>query len=197
MGYPQKLLPKKNFAIIDDKISYLNKLYLIRHTPKKSKEIGRTHELPQYSLNLLGIFKTKHSKIKLKNPNSPYSDYWLSGDKNLRPKWNEIKRDSKRGEIYFKFSEVNNFPFPIESGKQFSKYNLALKHKPTKCNFWHFEIKWYDDNDNEVVIDTSGKKPKIRGVPKLVSSLMRNLYKELGIYEKPKKIPQLPVKYYK
>lgn len=209
MGYPQKLLPKKKYTFINRHIDYLNKLYLVRHIPSNAKkpnpsisisELGRTAQLPQYSLNLLGIFKVKHSKIRIDpKVTGKYSDYWSSGDIAARPRWNEIRLDSDRGAIFFKFSIVNDYPYSTCLGSTKYQFTLCLRHKPTKCNFWHFEIKWFDViNKKEVEVEKNSKgQLKIRNVPKSISTLMRTLYTQIGDKEKPKKIPKLPVRFYK
>ena len=207
MSYPNKLLPKRYFKLLEsDKLKDKN-LLLIRSTPDKdildnlgqikTKAIASpTSNIIGYSINLLGVFRIKHSKIEInKVVRSLYTSNWSPPQDFLRPKKNENRIIKEKGFFTLKFEKIHNYPYPITHPNTGISYNFLckLEHKPTKSNYWHFELHWFDENGERVIVE----KGKIRGVPKMISSSMREMFKMVGKVNKPKKIKKLSVKYYK
>lgn len=209
MAYPNKLLPKESYRLISNNTINGKGFFIGRKTDdqdildpvtgliKTAVVSKQTKYLIGYSINLLGVFRVRDSKIEIrKKARSGFHTSWKPGGKFFRPQKQEYSINKRSGLFFMEFNKVNNFPASIlqqSTGVQF-QFICKVDHKPTRCNFWHFEIHWENKNNGaRVHIDNN----KIRGVPKTVASQMRDVIKILAVTNKPRKIKKLSVKIYK
>ncbi len=208
MSYPNKLLPKRIYSILDSNIFRSEGFYLLRHTPSKKLIDENTDMLLNnaiclqsshiigYSLNLMGRYTIKHSKIEINHDfKKVFNSDWEPCELSLQPKKGQYRYDESKGFFFIDFNSIHNYPYSKTHPETAIKYKYIckLEHKPTKCNFWHFELHWYDSDGNKIKIE----KGKIRGIPKKIYSDFRNLFKLFGKTTKPRNIKQISVKHYR
>ncbi len=161
MPYPQTLLPKKQFKKIEcDLSAYL----LIRKTLTKdiinpSTETLRDEvitlseiHLIDFSTNLLGHFELDYLQYSIVgNDRKYYFSYWDFSSEVRTPIINiDFELSKQYGYFLLPVKVFHGLTFPFKKGdrKDYTA-TLLVTHKPTNCNFWHFEIGWH-------VLDSSG-----------------------------------------
>lgn len=190
MKYPIQLLPKKNYKKID---CDFNHLHLVRHIePKNDDEIidpetgnikltyiaDVTRHISDYSTSLLGIFELKHIAIFLTAQGKKlYNADWSPNSEINSPIFNtHFQLNNSRKYFTIKISNINNKPvlFMIDGIEK--KASCFVEHTPMKWNFWHYSIRWINDNSeylheqNEKLFD----KPK-QGWVRVLSSAARSM----------------------
>lgn len=178
MDYPKELLPKSNYKLIStDELN--NNFSLIRKSKKSKKDsidnIGdvrldaiceeeREREVFGLSFNLFGIYKIEHIKITIENRG--YHDYWNPEQEPLSIDEISFSLDNEAFPIFFLILNLHNIDFPYEKTIK-NKHTESLtgtcriEHKPTKCNFWHFELSIYSSENNYIKYNSSLWKKKI------------------------------------
>jgi hypothetical protein len=158
MIYPEHLLPKSNYKIIQLQTDELNSCTLVRHTSSKDLFlIGTTtidpdklqiqsNHLKDLSTNLLGLFKLDDICIKITN--DMFLNLWNVGEEVSETPMidRDFLLDNDRGCFFFKIMEILNLELP-QIQNQSILFNVI--HTPTKCNFWHFSIRAFS---NEIEI---------------------------------------------
>jgi hypothetical protein len=184
LKYPKKLLPRKNYKLIefDDLMSF--NIVIVRRSLKDSKEdtfdafgflrddAMTNKDIPRMSMNLLGgFFDVVDIKFIQKKP---ASDDWLEGNKILALKdfKNCIEIYPTPIPIFFHLIDVNKIPFPYQKDKKSLPSGLSVElesnraklngttkilHKPTLSNFWHIEFHLFEDEkaDSKPIIKAS------------------------------------------
>jgi hypothetical protein len=113
------------------------------------------------SSNLYGIYQVEHLKYTPKKEEKTYSAYWEEGHIPLPSSEILFEIDSNSAPIYFSLFDLHRVLFPIdnkpseekvpvlkEGKKKMEKQiilkqiegEISVKHYPTNCNFWHFEL---------------------------------------------------------
>lgn len=170
MNYPARLLPKSSYrkiALVEE----LLPLFLLRHTPTKDILLPSTNEinpdnlkiqsdhLKDLSTNLLGEFTVDDNKIEIIERDKDFFDDWIEADSLINvPRFNEdFVINEERGYIYFNIKDVISMRLSHETADKIL-YNLIFKiiHTPTKCNFWHFSIRVFANNE-EISTSIIGK----------------------------------------
>jgi hypothetical protein len=161
MNYPAKLLPQSNYKKIewsDD----LHPLFLLRHTPtqellddtnelKEEYIVKQTDHLRDLSTNLLGEFSIEDNKIEVINKD--FFREWDEGDDASEPVYNEdFVINGDRGCFYWNIKKIVLLKFSYTDHVDNNNYHLNFKvlHTPVKCNFWHFSIRVFSENQKEV-----------------------------------------------
>lgn len=152
MVYPEYLLPHINYKYIK---SNIDDFCLIRHShlPQhdlldtetkrlKNKVIamGAEKVLPDYSISLYGVFKTKDTEIKIIN--EVYLEYCPPNIEVDVPIYDDdfcLKKD--RGYWSVLIGDVNNKIIMYDDKSL--KAKCVVNHTPMKWNFWHFSLNWY------------------------------------------------------
>lgn len=192
MPYPIHLIPQKDYRILPiEELSLIERLCLIRFQRKKisllpasgcidpnSVEIS-TSQLGDLSNNLLGIFTIEDiywGLYQVDGKMSPKYDYWDGKEECILPSEEECYKDETREFYFLLVDTINNIPFPDVVIKRDSKGNpiktaqfiIKVSHTPTKCNFWHFSLRIYDDagEDVEMLAMTKGEKRNVKLVIK-------------------------------
>jgi len=175
MRYPRRILPRhnyKNMGILP--CLYFGKFFLVRTAPDnkpiKSHEdllnrIGDLMKASQFrsgglSVTLLSRYKKKDCRYIVDYSSNPeYSNYWIQGDKAVRPLSQDVQYKRDRGYIGVGICDV------LAASKQMDlkkdgvsignhKITLIVEHKPTKSNFWHCEMVLYGEH----ITDKSDQK---------------------------------------
>ena len=184
--YPHRLLPKINNKIIQVDQTNSDSLWLARQVPTDILRSGDTlRAISQYSnhffdlsVNLVGHFKKDDIKIVLQNRDSKKHliQEWREFEFYRKPKPSEFYTDSNCSPIYFELEKVHGFPLkmahPSIPDKSYD-YLCRIIHKPTKCNFWHFQFEWRDRNTGKIVKPIEGKRP----FPRSLLTDFKNMYR--------------------
>jgi hypothetical protein len=179
MSYPKVLLPLPSYFTIYEDLpagSSLIRLTEKEITPGAKVEVkdlaAYNKDLFGFSTNLLGHFLPEHSIYQpLKKADLDYYQNWNEKSSPcLKPsqiKYEEVKRTP----LFIPVTAVHNISFPYKvtskekikfidekTGKlrkefktTVSQGSVKVVHKPNLCNFWHFELKVFDQNGLELL----------------------------------------------
>jgi hypothetical protein len=144
-----------------------------------------------FSINLLGLFNiengylTIHREVDSRRSSTFYSD-WKKPEEGIKPKPNEFFKDSQKKSFFISYKKFHNQP-TSQSAPHPRKFEAFCKlvHKPTKINYWHYEMKWYDTNDNVIVPESRSQKKKL-------GSFLRAFLSEKIETESPEFFPDSP-----
>ena len=163
IDYPAKLLPQSNYKKIEWS-NDLHPLFLLRQTPtqdllnntNKLKEeyiTKQTDHLRDLSTNLLGEFSVEDNKVEVINKEKDFFHEWNEGDDVSEPVYNEdFVINENRGCFYWNIKEIVSLEISHTDHIDNNDYQLNFKilHTPIKCNFWHFSIRVFSENQKEV-----------------------------------------------
>lgn len=171
MLYPEVLLPHLGFRIIE---SNLPNHHICRTTPTKNfrnsvglikdEELFREEkDFFDYSTNHLGQFKLEDNYLSICGENKKYfREYWnIDAEVTVPIIEQDFKIDDTKGIFFFKIDEIHlRLKFPLEKNSKGmpDNFTAVVKHTPTNSNFWHFSIRWIDQNENEVKANKSAWK---------------------------------------
>lgn len=162
--YNRKLLPHKNYRILND-TTPLQDYYLCRLPIKRKNSFEkRTNpkekfETDQFakglSVTLLGVFQHKDAKVRVIGKSKDaasavphHDDLWTPGKIPILPPNILFKRRSQFFAVKIKDVEaVPPYDVTIEypnQGSQQEKAVFKVIHRPTLCNYWHFEIQGWN-----------------------------------------------------
>jgi hypothetical protein len=168
--YPEILLPKKNYPVLVN--AMMNDCALVRETltdlyvflAKQSygpDDILRFVVAPQPSLRevfelsvfLYGYYDERHIGIR-------------AADKSLYADWKGDLPELKAEDI--QFSKQNVYPLFLAASKldnqeidfNGERHTLSFSHKPTRVNYWHFELWIRDSAGNRIPKDKSNARTK-------------------------------------
>lgn len=193
MNYPDHLLPKPDYKIIEN-IAETANCFLIRNTPTREfcipgtklvnpelVEIQSNH-LGDFSTNLLGIYTEYDIRYQIiGNAQDYFHSLWLQGEEVDAPTYqNDFDVNENKGCFYLSIDEINgqSVNYPQDNPK--IEACCKVIHTPTKCNFWHFSIRWYN-NDGIDIRDLGISKNQRRRF----LSLTKSLVIELALIDKP------------
>lgn len=152
-------------------------------------------ELFDYSTNLPGRFAIHHNFITLVGERkSLFRRYWIVGEEVERPIYKtDFKIEKGKGIFYLPIDRIHNniiIPFSrLQNQPATSTATAYVFHTPTNSNFWHFSIKWIDDQGNEI-------RPSNAAWKNLVTASMRAVLLEM-IETTPAENPELDEHDYK
>lgn len=163
VSYPMRLLPKDDFVKDFNKhLANFNDFYLL-HTAEKSEVLYdkqylirniKDHFIPKrfmsgMSMNLVSIYRRNDSRFVVEFKANPLAkDEWNAMNGAIIPK-KQLKYNKRVGYFGFKISDIlsikKQMPLKDRDGKNEETYEIStrIEHKPTRCNFWHFEIYLY------------------------------------------------------
>ncbi len=192
MEYPAELLPKRNYKIIQ---ASLNGYALIRRSDKgeifdpSTGKIKNEYIVPlnflnrhflNWSCNLYGPFQVDYFKFKITEKS--FNEYWTEGEEISAPL---IDRDfSIDNEFSYYFLHIGQIlenlkiPYDRDYGGRIEKDQIAvpiLVHCPTLCNFWHFEIRW--KNDEGEIINPKKKSKWVKSIYNSIKNAIRQYCK--------------------
>ncbi len=161
MEYPKELLPKVGYKRIESK---LYGFYLLRRTLKKNifdssteqlkneflEEDGKDIRFLSWSCNLYNLYKYEYLKILITNKYLTKKE-WDFETPVETPALNDdyIIIDEYGCYLLDILSVIKNLQVPYSKGKVNRVYaRPKLYHSPNLSNFWHFEIRWIDYDNN-------------------------------------------------
>jgi len=155
MSYPKRLLPDKYFK----RISWhndLNNQYLIRRTDntdfididgriKSTSLASRTDHLRDFSTNMLGVFQVDDIYIEIIGPRKDYfTSNWEERESVLIPIINQDFHVNRlKGYYFFNIGDLNDVELSVYDDVTAVQPHCFVLHTPTKCNFWHFSLRWF------------------------------------------------------
>jgi hypothetical protein len=158
MIYPEHLLPKPNYCIIQWR-NELCEHYLLRTAPTADvvdTETGMVRvlfvndnsreQLIDYSTSLAGGFKTSDAAIEWnKNGRKTYfTEAWTEGKAVDIPTKEDFIVREHFGCFYYSIQTIHHYPQPIDIQRitQHTKANCFVCHTPKNGNFWHYSVRW-------------------------------------------------------
>jgi hypothetical protein len=201
-NYPGHLVPKSNYLALDcgPFISQGRVLRCLKK-PADFDPTGMITEkcfaFPQtadwirgFSISLLGTFKVvdaawqfslKKDTELAKERASKFELPWLPGEKGLRPSKSDAEKPDSMNWGYFwmPLAKVHEEKFKVGD----DIYTCYVVHRPTKRNYWHFELhfKDKDDQDLEDLYKANVlKSGKIRGI---VTGIRAKLLSEIKVID--------------
>lgn len=155
MPYPAELLPRADFKLISSEDIPSKACFLRRSRfnteldtfdelgePYVSALVEDATELFGYSINILGLFEPFHADFcPNENCKQICREYWNESQELLRAEEIEFTIEQKIP-LYLRLDSIYNagFPYDNRQGNGQQEGRFFVFHKPTRCNFWHFEI---------------------------------------------------------
>lgn len=160
--YPVRLLPQQSFVGRFENFSVIGDFFLL-HTAENSVPLFdrqyliqniRYHFRPDrfmtgMSMNLVSVYQRNDARYVVDfilNPNAKLP--WNNGDISVNPK-RDLKYKKDAGYFGFRISDIlsikKEMPIREKNGKKDETYEITtrIEHKPTRCNYWHYEIYLY------------------------------------------------------
>ena len=166
MPYPDHLIPSNDHKLIEDNLVGFS---LVRHTETRDilNEVGKikvkcvchpTANCENLSVSLFGIFNAQDILYTIKGGRKGYFfQEWVVGEEVDPPTEEEYSIDKNKGCFYISIDDLRSLkPIKYTIGESSKQYELSCQivHCPTRCNFWHFEIRWI--NEEGFLHDMSG-----------------------------------------
>lgn len=160
MQYPGRLIPRLCFKHIQTDLSAY---FLCRAVSDKalltpvngmfSEEMicSVNKELFDYSTNLLGVFLPEDTKIVLIGDDKKlFYSYWDFEEEVTIPVFGkDFEVAENRICFFFPIASLHQkicIPMPSTPNSQGDKLTANVIHTPTRSNYWHFSIRWEDQN---------------------------------------------------
>lgn len=158
MHYPQHLIPPQHFKIMRYD-AWMGNHYLVRHTDDKDLKdpetdllkldyiVVVTDHLRDFSTNILGVFMVEdcHWKIKKERMDAYFSAEWKEGEIVEAPLPDDFEYLAERGAFYIPIRSCAGKRVEA-SGSEPVIAICDVMHTPIRCNFWHFSLRWKDEN---------------------------------------------------
>jgi len=163
MEYPQELLPKIGYRRIASENGELFGFYLLRCTNNPDifdnsteqlkdeflEEAGQEYRFFTWSCNLFNCFDITHIPFKVHNKELTNCewDFLSEVEKPLIEK--DFVIDNNFGHYFILIDEIfTETQIPHNKAKVVNPYAKPfIYHCPNKCNYWHFELRWKDQDD--------------------------------------------------
>ena len=140
------------------------------------------NQLIKYSLNLYGIYENNHTKFEVKDK-TLHSD-WQVGTDGVMPENKSVVEKPRYGNLFFDYNAIRALSVKYEdlSGKQKEVRTITsiINHKPSRCNFWHYEIWW--SNDMGSMIEDFSNSPQ-RSALSAIKTYLLNIASEAPAVE--------------
>lgn len=159
-SYPERLLPRPNFHLIEDSSLSQRDLVLVRHADATSTEREtcgilspneiriQSDHLRDLSCNLLGIFRKEDIYYQIvKEKRNVYCALWEKPNKGLKPTTDEFIKDTSKRAYFIPIDQLLTYPLPEIKEHH---YHFMVFHTPTVCNFWHVSIRLLNEEGQEV-----------------------------------------------
>lgn len=187
MNYPEQLLPQLIFKKITTDLSeyficrkVFDKTLLQEQLPIVAEEllgIVKASDCFDYSTNLPGVFELEHNKIDLIGERKAnFRAYWNEESKVEIPVFEKdfvINEDV--GWFFLQIDKINKIAIPFNRKTENTSKEVATAvviHTPTNSNFWHFSIKWHDQENFISPNDAKWKNSIIATIRALLSELI-------------------------
>ena len=188
MPYLSHLLPLEEYKVIEDSPKGN---CLIRYTEDKdivdeAGQIKSSHvctprtNCENLSVSLFGIFREEDIVYHVVGDKRTFfQEEWTTGQSISPPDSSDYEERKERGFFYLKIDDIHNHPIVYERNNEQHKLICSVVHCPTNCNFWHFEVRWR--NEEGLIRMQSGNWKK------RVLNKVRNIVSEFGQIGSPSK----------
>lgn len=183
-SYPKSLLPHQTYATLSSEVvlscsfiretqenmySFLDQSNMTDGIVRKIIEPQYAKEVFELSLFLYGYYDENHVGIRLEN-RSYYEN------------WNVSMTDILVSDV--EYSRQEWFPLFLYAEKLCEQkiefegkiYTLSFSHKPTRANFWHFQL-WTKNSDGDCISRDKGNK-------RLARSLLERVVAQAIVFDK-------------
>lgn len=166
MEYPQELLPKVGYRRIESDNGILNGFYLMRCTNNLDifdisteqikdeflEEVGQEYRFFTWSCNLYNLFDIKHIPFKVHNKELTNCEWDFLTEVEIPLIEKDFSIVKNFGHYFLIIDEIfTNTKIPHNKIKVVNPYAKPyIYHSPNKCNYWHFELRW-KDQDNVII----------------------------------------------
>ena len=212
LTYPSILLPKKNYKFIDCDVSDRFLIRLInreKNEPIKDalnnifiKFICSPEALIQdLSTSLLGNYTIDHTRISLTKEGASLFGVYCNPNFEGQPLNNPEQFAENPDRLYWVIGiKIINELKAVEITRQNNKtkvlevFNCSpyVEHTPTKCNFWHYSVRWKANGFNLTDIDYKERQTLAQKIGHKVRVNLSRLVKDYL----PPGITELPVECY-
>jgi len=198
MEYPSYLIPKANFKLITWG-EWLTERYLLRYTPGSDlidSENGKVKldyiykrenwsQGKDLSTNLLGIYKFDDCYLETigNRKRTYFDDLWLEGESVDFPLYmSDFVLNTSRGAFYLKIGDILNQEILYNRENEQGLVAVCkVIHTPTRANFWHFSIRWWNDEGD--IMEQSGN-----WIQRMLKTTVRTFIQQHAIIEQPTSI---------
>jgi|GEM_PF-1015612 len=162
MEYPQDLLPKIGYRRIESENGELTGFYLMRSTNNPDifdksteklkdeflEEQGQEYRFFTWSCNLYNCFDIVHIPFKVHNKDLTNCEWDFESEVDIPLINKDFEIDEFFGQYFILIDDLFiNTQIPHNKAKVVNPYAKPfVYHSPNKCNFWHFELKWKDQD---------------------------------------------------
>ena len=193
MGYPSKLLPKKNYKTNSFK-EFAQDFSLMRRVESDIEIldkfgdvtieaiVGKPEEIYGYSISLYSKCNKKDLRYFVKA--SEDKRWTRCANPPKKNEFDSIFFESDVNIIYLFANEIHNKKFQIE--KSVSKKGddkilrfdgiVKLEHKPLRSNYWHFELNVYENENDSKPIKKESKPWKRESARGFVNTTMKDIF---------------------
>ena len=208
MEYPEGLLPRRHYRLIDADALPKSAVFLRRlNLGCDSIELDEFGEIPAsvllgheslskldgLSINLCGDFQPEHLRLRVTGvvgENDP-SRYWQPGEAAVAPNAVQFESLTDICPAYLRLESCHELAFPardeasLQHATSFSG-RVRIVHRPTITNYWHFEVVFHDGDGSIVGANKSSWKSKA------YAFVFRQLLQSGGVTLDPIPCPDIP-----
>lgn len=161
MRYPDRLMPRPSYRIIESDAFHDDWLLIRATSREKPNELVSNGSLSAYlglSVSLCGVYEPGDVRLtpRPKVPELEIHQYWVPGDQCLSPDHVDCTINSDRTATILPLQKWHGVAFPINRDQNKSyratpvQGRIRVEHKPTRVNYWHFEIHFTDEKDESM-----------------------------------------------
>jgi hypothetical protein len=181
MEYPQELLPKVGYKRIISNES-LSSFFLMRKTVAKEildsstqqikdeyiEESGEEKRFLTWSCNLFNKFEIENLQFNVHNRDLTMKEWDFTTEVTPPIHLVDFSLETEFNQYFISISDINNnLRIPYKKGDNLEQIAKPLVyHSPNKSNFWHFEIRWLDAENNMISRNLSAWKNLMIGTMK-------------------------------
>lgn len=152
--YPTHLLPDITYLIITDieaishhfmgKYVETDAADLTDNTGKLDISFIERKRIPGFSMNKIPESIQNDLNLKIQPGFEYHNDDWMPGDSASVPALHEFQVVTNHKHYYLPIGEIHNYTDkyfgPNENDNPSFEFRVKVVHRPTKCNYWHFEL---------------------------------------------------------
>lgn len=203
MNYPTELLPQAIYKKIetgfeeDYLVRKANILELINPSTGYLRDeviCANDYHLVGYSTNLGSQYKLEFIPIEIIGENRKYfNELWNETSTIQSPIFEQdfIQNDNC-SHFFLQINEIHHkikLPYNRESRKGEEYASAIVRHVPTNCNYWHFEINWKDQEGIEFNTNKATWKT-------LILASIKAIVRELAIIDEMPTLTPMSEEYY-
>ncbi len=205
MEYPIHLIPQPTYCLIQPNDWFSNRV-LIRVTTDKdvldpdtgkiklSCIVPQSDHLRDFSTNLLGTFTEGDTAWQItgtKEARKYFHGSWQPGEKVRLPLFpDEFTFTTDYGYFFIAIADLEGTVFQSKIGNE-PDFEVVCRviHTPTRCNFWHFSVRWFTDQGD--ISPQSGN-----WIGRLLKTQVKTLIQQKARLNPPPDLAPVPIEIY-